>query len=83
MYDLTKVEAPDEWVIELSYEQTGAYAAGVLPSPVQRVAFAAELFDEGERPVSPQSFLQGLPIGEMTRFSVRPPAVGTPVLLVT
>ena len=74
-WDLRKAagETPptdDFWIVEMSYEQIAAYAAGHLPTPLQRIAFAAELRDIGETPQSPQSFIQQIPAShEMTRFS--------------
>ncbi len=60
----------DFWIVEMSYKQIAAYAAGHLPTPLQRIAFAAELKDIGETPQSPQSFIQQIPASqEMTRFS--------------
>ena len=52
----------DAWTLEFSYSKIAAYAAGHFPSPAQRVAFAAEIWDEAEEPVEPHSFVQGLPI---------------------
>ena len=63
----------DFWIVEMSYKQIAAYAAGHFPSPIQRIAFAAELRDVGETPVSPQSFVHELPIAdEMKLFSAAP-----------
>ncbi len=69
-----KTPPPDDvWIAELRYQQIAAYAPGHLPSPVQRLAFAAELRDCGENPISPQAFVQQIPIAAtMTRFSVAP-----------
>ncbi|MEO7318130.1 MAG: S8 family serine peptidase [Chthoniobacteraceae bacterium] len=69
-----KTPPSDEfWIVEMSYEQIAAYAAGHVPTPIQRIAFAAELRDHGESPLSPQPFVQKLPIAaEMTRFSAAP-----------
>jgi hypothetical protein len=52
----------DAWTLEVSYSKIAAYAAGHFPSPAQRVAFAAEIWDESEAPVEPHSFVQSLPI---------------------
>lgn len=61
----------DFWIVEMSYKQIAAYAAGHIPTPLQRIAFAAELGDIGETPVSPQTYLQELPVAAtMDRFSV-------------
>jgi hypothetical protein len=60
----------DFWIVEMSYKQIAAYAAAHFPTPLQRIAFAAELKDIGENPRSPQSFVQQIPAAqEMTRFS--------------
>ena len=72
----------DMWLLELMYEQIADYFPGIAFSPQQRVSFAAELFDSGEQPTSPQSALQALPIAQtMTRLSILPAAVRTPVVL--
>ncbi len=52
----------DFWVLEFSYSQIAAYAAGHIVPPAQRVAFAAEIWDENETPVEPHRFVQALPI---------------------
>ena len=60
----------DFWIVEMCYEQIAAYAAGHVPTPLQRIAFAAEMRDVGEDPESPQSFIQQIPaVQEMSRFS--------------
>ena len=72
----------DFWIVEMSYKQIAAYAAGHVPTPLQRIAFAAELRDIGENPQSPQSFLQQIPASqEMNRFSISrmPVAVATAI----
>ena len=52
----------DSWVVMIRYEDTDAgYRPGRLFVPAQRVAFVADLRDDGEGP-SPQSFVQSLPI---------------------
>jgi len=50
------------WVLEFSYSQAAAYAAGHIVPTSQRVAFAAEIWDEAETPLEPHSFVQSLPI---------------------
>lgn len=88
-YDLRRVPdgaepADDLWLLELSYEQAAEYYPGQVFSPQQRIAFAAELYDESEEPVSPQTFLQALPIAaSMTRFSASVNLVRTPVMVRT
>ncbi len=74
----------DLWVIELSYEQIAEYFPGIDFSPQQRVAFAAELFDAGEAPVSPQLAVQSLPIASsLQRLSVPAARLRTPIILRT
>jgi len=52
----------DMWELELSYEELFDYPPGMEFSLQQRVAFAAELIDESENPVDPQTAIQALPI---------------------
>ena len=52
----------DLWVLEFKYSQIAAYAAGHIVPPAQRVAFAAEIWDDAENPVEPHGFIQSLPI---------------------
>jgi hypothetical protein len=69
-YDLTaaKLDAKgvdpsgDMWLVELSYDETAEYSAGIEFSPQQRVAFAAELIDEDEQAEGPQAAVQRLPL---------------------
>ena len=57
---------------------------GQVFNPQQRIAFAAELYDESEEPLSPQAFLQALPIAaSMNRFSMNVNLVRTPVMVRT
>jgi hypothetical protein len=56
------VSITDFWVLEFSYSQIAAYAAGHIVPPSQRVAFAAEIWDQSENPLEPHSFVQSLPI---------------------
>ncbi len=60
-----KLVEGDLWVMEFSYSQSAAYAAGHTVPPVQRVAFAAEIWDDDETPLDPHSFVQGLPIASL------------------
>jgi hypothetical protein len=72
----------DLWLIEIRYEEIAPYPPGMDFDPRQRVAFAAELIDKGDRPVDPQAAMQRLPIAEsMTRLSIQPTAVRSPVIL--
>jgi len=57
-----KVVEGDLWVLEFKYSQAAAYSAGHAVSPFQRIAFAAEIWDEAETPLEPHSFVQSLPI---------------------
>jgi hypothetical protein len=60
----------DLWVLEFKYAQIAAYAPGHVVPPSQRIAFAAEIWDEAESPLEPHSFVQGLPIAStLTRLS--------------
>jgi hypothetical protein len=52
--------------------------------PWQRVAFAAELFDQGESQAYPQAAMQALPGAPlMTRLSIQPQTIRSPILLRT
>ncbi|MGA2173233.1 MAG: S8 family serine peptidase, partial [Sedimentisphaerales bacterium] len=74
----------DTWILEISYEQIADYFPGIDFTPEQRVAFAAELIDKGESPVSPQSAMQSLPVAAtMNRLSQPHVVVRAPVLLKT
>ena len=57
-----KAVESDLWVLEFNYSQAAAYAAGHTVPTSQRVAFAAEIWDEAEIPLNPHSFVQSLPI---------------------
>ena len=52
----------DFWVLEFSYSEIAAYAAGHNVPQSQRVALAAEIWDAGETPIEPHSFVQSLPV---------------------
>lgn len=87
-YDLRKLPkgvtvAGDMWLLELSYEQIADYHLGMVFTPQQRVAFAAELFDNADNnPISPQTALQALPAAKtMTRLSIPPQSIKTPVVV--
>jgi hypothetical protein len=72
----------DLWLLEFSYEQAAEYYPAITFSPQQRLAFAAELFDEDEQPVSPQPMLQALPVvSSMTRFSIGTGPIRNPIVL--
>ncbi|MEO5960872.1 MAG: S8 family serine peptidase, partial [Opitutaceae bacterium] len=87
-YDLKKlpngVQAPKDelWLLELTYQQAAEYHPAIDFNPQQRVAFAAELYDESEQPSSPQAALQTLPAtANMTRFAIGATVVRNPVVL--
>ena len=74
----------DTWLIELSYEEIAPYPAGMDFDPRQRVAFAAELFDAAATRADPQPAMQALPIATtMTRLSIQPTQLRTPVIIRT
>jgi hypothetical protein len=87
LYDLRKLPKNvkvdgDVWLLELSYDQIADYHLGMTFTPQQRVAFAAEVFDRGDNPVSPQEAIQALPSAvTMTRLSVPPQSVKTAVVV--
>ena len=86
LYDLSRAEEPqhDSWQLAISYEQTGAYVASMQFPTQQRVAFAAELVDLGETPLSPQAAIQALPIAStLNRLTIPPAVVRTPVVIKT
>lgn len=60
----------DFWVMEFSYSEIAAYAAGHNVPQSQRVALAAEIWDAGETPIEPHSYVQSLPVAaSMVRMS--------------
>lgn len=70
------------WDLELSYEQIAEYHPAITFSPQQRVAFAAELRDVGEKPVSPQGAVQALPAAaSMTRLGVPTVPAAVPIIV--
>ena len=87
LYDLTRLPDGSEtdndlWMLEISYEQIADYYPGIDFSPQQRVAFAAELWDDAEEAVSPQAALQALPIAQtMNRLSIPPTIVRSPIVV--
>ncbi len=52
----------DDWALTINYEEIADAGSSLTFTPQQRVAFAAELVDVGEEPVSPQAHVQALPI---------------------
>lgn len=74
----------DTWLIDLSYEEIAPYPPGMDFDPRQRVAFAAELYDAAATRVDPQPAMQALPIAaSMTRLSVQPAPIRSPVIIRT
>jgi subtilase family protein len=84
-YDLRKFAQGIEteaWIVEIAYEQIAEYNSAMSFPTLQRVAFAAELFDNGEPKISPQAALQALPAtATMTRLTIPPTITRMPVLL--
>jgi len=74
----------DTWLVDLSYEEIAPYPPGMDFDPRQRVAFAAELYDDSATRADPQPALQALPIAaSMTRLSVQPTPIRNPVIIRT
>jgi hypothetical protein len=72
----------DIWLIELSYSQIADYHSAITFNPQQRVAFAAEIYDDSDAPESPQSAVQALPAAlTMTRLSVQARPIAPPVVV--
>jgi hypothetical protein len=72
----------DLWVAEISYEQAAEYYPALDFSPQQRVGIAAQIYDEDEKPISPQPMLQALSVvASMTRLSINPNLVRAPVVV--
>jgi len=79
---LSQRPTSDLWTIELLYEQTAEYYSGMTFAPQQRVAFAAELVDVDERPVSPQAAVQAMPLAAtMIRLAVPPARLAVPIVI--
>lgn len=72
------------WVLEADYEEIGEYPPGMTISPQQRIGAVIELVDEAEAPVSPQSYVQALPIAaELDRLSAMATPLMTPIAIRT
>ncbi|HEV3121144.1 MAG TPA: hypothetical protein VGY53_04550, partial [Isosphaeraceae bacterium] len=70
--------------LEFAYEEIAPYPAGMEFDPQQRVAFAAELIDEGDSHADPQFAMQSLPAAHlMTRLSILAQPVRNPIILTT
>jgi len=86
VYDLKKMEnvTGDSWFLEISYKEIADYIVGQTFDPQQRVGLAAELYDASDTPVSPQEFVQALPVASsMNRLSIPPVVMRTPIMLRT
>jgi hypothetical protein len=72
------------WVLEAEYEEIGEYPPAMTMSPQQRVGAVIELLDAAASPVSPQSYVQALPIAaELDRLSSVATPLMTPILIRT
>jgi hypothetical protein len=72
----------DLWVVEFTYEDVFQYPPGMDFDPRQRVAIAAELYDNDSDPVDPQPALQALPAAAlMNRLSIQPTAIRNPIIV--
>ena len=85
-YDLRRYKPEmtdnDLWLLELSYEEIASYPRGIDFDPRQRVAFAAELIDEGDSPVDPQLAMQALPIlNTMNRLAIQNTPIRAPIVI--
>ena len=70
--------------LPFTYEEIAPYPPATDFDPRQRVAFAAELVDQGESPVDPQTAMQALPIAPtMTRLSIQPVPIRSPIIVKT
>ena len=80
--DGKKSPTDDMWLVELGYETIFDPPPGMNFDPRQRVAFVAELFDEGRAPLDPQAAMQALPIASsLIRLSTQALAVRAPVII--
>ncbi len=69
------------WLLELAYTQIAPYPPGMDFDPRQRVAFAAELIDWGNRRSIPPA-MQALPIAPtMNRLSTQRFAIRSPIIV--
>ena len=70
------------WVLELYYQDVAEYFSVMAFTPQQRVGVCLELFDSSEKPVSPQSFVQALPLSSsMTKLTVPKASIQSPVVI--
>ena len=68
------------WSIEADYENIGEYPPAMVITPQQRVGIVIKLWDESERPISPQAAIQSLPISlQMDRLGVLQVPLQVPV----
>ena len=72
------------WVLEAEYEEIGEYPPAMTVSPQQKVGVVVELVDSGDVSVSPQSFVQALPIAaELDRLSALVAPIMAPISIRT
>lgn len=72
------------WIIEIAYDQTAEYHPAMAFPSQQRVAFAAELLDNGPKKLSPQLGLQSIAATHtMTRLTIPTVSARMPVVLRT
>jgi len=70
------------WVLEADYEEIGEYPPAMTVSPQQRIGAVIELVDAAESPLSPQSYVQALPIAsELDRLSALAAPLLTPITI--
>ncbi len=70
------------WVLECEYEEVGEYPPAMTVSNQQRVGVVVELWDDAEQPVSPQAFIQRLPVAlELDRLSVLQQPFEIPIII--
>ena len=81
--ELEKIAGPNiQFLGRLSDEEIAEYYPGIDFTPHQRVAFAAELFDDSDQRSSPQALLQSLPAAAtMIQLSAPAATVRTPVII--
>jgi hypothetical protein len=74
----------DLWLLEIAYDEIAPYPPAMDFDPRQRVAFAAELVDQGEAAIDPQAAMQALPIATtMNRLSIQSTPIRSPIIIKT
>lgn len=83
LYELKKHRTENDlWIVEISYSEICEYSSAITFTPQQKVAFAAELLDRGSKPISPQAYVQRMPIAPtMSRLSIQPSFIQSPVVI--